>query len=190
MYLLGHLGVGLLVFAPLAYYLCRTGRGRGASTGTATILLLATSPDVDTYVPGVAHRGATHTVWAALLVGALLAFLALWLHAVGPGRGHAAGFAFLLGATSVGSHLLGDVLTPMGIQPFAPLLGSEYTLSLVAARDPMVNLAFLVAGVLSMLPSLGHTWARAEYPLPSRPAQLRIGRRGVASSGTDAVIDD
>ena len=190
MYLLGHLGIGMLVFAPLAFHLCRTGRDRGAYTGMATILLLATSPDVDAYIPGVAHRGITHTVWAAILVGALLAFLAVWLHTAGPARGRTAGFAFLLGATSVGSHLLGDVLTPMGIRPFAPLLGSEYTLSLVAARDPVANLALLVVGVLSMLPSLGHSWARAGYPLPSRPARLRIGRRGVASSGTDPVVDD
>ncbi|MBX0295184.1 metal-dependent hydrolase [Haloarcula nitratireducens] len=190
MYLLGHLGVGLLAFAPLAYHLCRTGRDRLACIGTATVLLLASSPDVDMYVPGIAHRGITHTVWAALLVGALLAFLGWRLHTDDSGQERAAGFASLLGITSVGSHLLGDVLTPMGIRPFAPLVETEYTLSLVAARNPEANLLLLVAGVLSVSPSFGRVWARAGYPLPSWPVRLPGGRADVASSGPDPVSED
>ncbi|WP_135303713.1 metal-dependent hydrolase [Haloarcula amylovorans] len=190
MYLLGHLGVGMLAFAPLAHRLCRTGRGRLACIGMATVLLLASSPDVDTYIPGIAHRGITHTVWAALLVGALLAFLGWRIHTDDSGRNGAAGFAFLLGMVSVGSHLLGDVLTPMGIRPFAPFVGTEYTLSLVVARNPAANLLLLVAGVLSLTPSLGRTWARVGYPLPSWPARLPDGRSDVASSGPDPVGED
>lgn len=186
MYLPGHLGLALLVFAPFAYRFSRTGRGRRVGVGTLTVLLLATLPDVDGYVPGVVHRGITHTVWAALVVGALLALLGWRLHA-GPARSRAARFAFLLGALSVLSHLLGDVLTPMGIRPFAPLVGSEYTLALVAARNPDANLAFLVAGVLALAPSVGHVWVRAERPLPVESVRSLVERSGVAAAGRERV---
>lgn len=181
MYLLGHLGVGMLVFAPLAYHFCRSGRGRRAWAGTAVVLMLATVPDVDNSIPGIAHRGITHTVWAALLVGALLALLGWRLHAAGPGRGSATRFAFLLGTLTVLSHLLGDVITPMGIRPFAPLVGSEYSLALVAARDPGANVALLVAGTVALAPSLGHSWVQAGRPLPSWPLRSPVERPDVAT---------
>lgn len=178
--MLGHLGIGMLVFAPLAYRFCRSGRSRPVWVGTITMLLLATAPDVDVYISSIAHRGITHTVWAALVVGALLALLSWRLHAAGPGRGNATGFAFLLGALTVLSHLLGDVLTPMGIRPFAPLVGSEYSLALVAARDPSANLTLFVAGAVALAPSLGHTWVQSGRPLPSWPIRSPVERPDVA----------
>lgn len=184
MYLLGHLGAGMLVFAPLAYHLCQTGRGRRASVGTVTVLLLAVVPDADTYVPGLVHRGVTHTVWMALLLGALLALLGWRLHA-GPGRASATRFGFLVGASSVLSHLLADMLTPMGIRPFAPLAGGEYTLAIVPSADPGANLFLLVAGGVSLTPSLGRTWVRAGCPLPAWPTWSPVERLDVVRPGND-----
>jgi inner membrane protein len=44
------------------------------------------------------------------------------------------------------SHLVGDVVTPMGLRPFAPVSDVHLTLSLVYSRNPQVNAALLFAG--------------------------------------------
>jgi hypothetical protein len=54
----------------------------------------------------------------------------------------------------------------MGIRPFAPLVATEYTLALVAARHPGANLVLLAAGVLAVLPSLRRAWALSVRPDP------------------------
>ena len=123
-----------------------------------TALVLATTPDVDLYVGALPHRGVTHTVWAALVVGGLVAFAwALAERRPGPDApsrrdgfpgGPAVSMGGVGGATVLG-HLLGDLLTPMGIRPFAPLVTAEYSLALVAARDPTANRVLFVAGVLT-----------------------------------------
>ncbi|TKX82999.1 metal-dependent hydrolase, partial [Halorubrum sp. SS5] len=97
----------------------------------------------------VKHRGITHTVWFALLVG--VAFGAAGL-AVGLRSGLVeallfGGAGFLFGVATIGSHLLADALTPMGVRPFAPLRDTEYTLDLVTAANPLANYALLGLGV-------------------------------------------
>lgn len=147
MYLLGHLGIALLVFAPIAFVLVRTGRLRPAGFGGVALLLLASVPDVDSYVAGLAHRGITHTVWAALALGVLLAVVGWCCWAWGgPRRTDSATFGFLVGATTVVNHLVGDVITPMGIRPFYPVSEAEYSLRLVLARNPETNLGLFAAG--------------------------------------------
>ncbi|MFB6171438.1 MAG: metal-dependent hydrolase [Haloarculaceae archaeon] len=189
MHLAGHSGLALLAFAPFAYHYCRTDRWRRAGIGTGTVLALAMLPDVDLYLPGVAHRGITHTVWAALAVGALLALLG-WRRHAGPDRRGAARFAFCLGVLSVLSHLAGDVLTPMGIRPFAPLVGTEYTLALVASRDPTANLVLLVAGAAAMGPSLGRAWSRAGRPASVRSLLVLLDARVRGLPASLALADD
>lgn len=76
MYLLGHLGA-----ATAAYVLVRRGalgrRAPGPSPALAGLLALAMAPDVDAHLPGVEHRGVTHTVWFAALLGAAAALVAV-----------------------------------------------------------------------------------------------------------------
>lgn len=170
MYLLGHMGVTLAVYAPLAYRLVRTGRHRRAAVGAATLVLLACGPDVDSQVAFLSHRGLTHTVWAALVVGAVLA--AVWgaRHAAGSQeRPGAAAFGFLVGAMSVTNHLVGDVITPMGVRPLYPLVDAELTLSLFAASDPTANLALLSLGVAVALSATALGWRRRVPPIPYDP---------------------
>lgn len=174
MYLLGHLGIALLVFAPIAFVLVRTRRIRPAGFGGAAMLLLATAPDVDGYVAGLAHRGLTHTVWAALAVGILIAVVGFCCPSWGGScRSRSTTFGFLVGTTSVLNHLLGDLITPMGLRPFYPLSGAQYSLRLVLARNPEANLAFFAVGSAALLLSL-HL-ARVDRPARPTPTASADG---------------
>lgn len=150
MYRAGHLGVSLLVFLPVGVGLVLAGRTELAVLGELCVLSVASLPDVDHELPLVSHRGVTHTVWFALLVG--LGFGAVgWLLGGRPTTPAApelavAGFAF--GALGICAHLLGDVLTPMGITPVWPLSRRTLTLDLVYAKNPAANYGLLASGVL------------------------------------------
>lgn len=163
MYLLGHVGVTLLAYAPLSYRLVRVGRGRRAAAGAAALLLLVSAPDLDSRVGFLAHRGLTHTVWAAVVVGAAVGAAWWWLTPRrGVERDEATAFGFVVGALSVLHHLAGDALNPNGVQPLYPLADHRIALDLVAAADPAANLALASAGVAALLASVGlglqHQW--------------------------------
>lgn len=150
MYCKGHYGVSLLVFAPVGGALVAAGRpGLALVTGGAMVSL-ATLPDVDTRIPGMTHRGATHTLAFTALVGVVLGFVCAFVAARTP-FGHVVGgaYGFGLGVLAVGAHLLGDLLTPAGVAPFWPLSGRRYSLSVTTAADPLWNYALLAAGVLA-----------------------------------------
>lgn len=164
----GHVGVALLVYAPLAAVAFRRGRPSAAWLGFAGVAALCMAPDVDLYLAGVPHRGVTHTVWALLALAAVVGLLAA---AAWPLRGRSrprnARFGATVGGASVLSHLLGDVITPMGIRPFAPLPGGTLTLSLVYAADVRANLTLLVAGLLVAGATVAVArWRRSE-PVPT-----------------------
>ncbi|MFB6219587.1 MAG: metal-dependent hydrolase [Halobacteriaceae archaeon] len=144
MYRTGHYGVALLVYAPVGVALLAAGRSDAALVGGALVLALTPLPDYDQRVPAITHRGVTHTVGFALLVGAVVGGAAV-LADLGP---RAAGFGFLVGALAVGAHLLADWLTPAGIRPFWPLSGREYSLSVTTAANPVANYLLLALGVL------------------------------------------
>lgn len=122
-------------------------------------LLFATGPDVDLHVLELVHRGLTHTVWAALAVGGLTTVAGeVVARATAPETGDRRRWSLrvtpanggLTGGVAVGCHLLGDVLTPLGIRPFAPFVAAEYSLALVTAREPTANRVLFAAGVLAM----------------------------------------
>ena len=158
MYRNGHYGVSLLVFAPVGFALVAAGRPALALVTGGTMVWLATLPDVDHRLPGVTHRGVTHTLAFAAAVGAALALVgALVSPAVAPlapaaaptGRVGVVAYGFALGTVSVGAHLLADLLTPAGVAPFWPLSDRRYSLSLTTADDRVWNYGLLGAGVLA-----------------------------------------
>jgi inner membrane protein len=108
-------------------------------------------PDVDHRLPGISHRGPTHTVWFALLVAAVLGGVGLVVGRAGAatlyGPEALAAVGVGVGLVSVGAHLLADALTPMGIRPFSPLSTRRYSLSLVTADSAVGNYGLLGAGV-------------------------------------------
>lgn len=155
MYKKGHLGVSLLVFAPLGYALVTLDYPALALLVGGTMLWLAMLPDVDHRIPGVSHRGVTHTLLFAVAVGVAFGALGAALARAGatdvgtlaPASLAAVGFG--LGVVTVLAHLLGDVLTPAGVALFWPLSGRTYSLSVVRADNAVANLGLFVAGVFA-----------------------------------------
>jgi inner membrane protein len=146
----GHLGAALALYAPLGFLVYVAGFPSAAVLGGAGAVLLAMLPDQDMRIPLVSHRGITHTVWFALLVGGVLGAAAGylgWRTGRGPEAALAVGaFAFAVGFVTIASHVLADALTPMGVTPFAPLRGRKYTLAIATASNPIANYALLVLG--------------------------------------------
>jgi len=151
----GHYGVALLAYAPVLYALTAVGRVVAAAAGLGIVLALTPLPDADHDVPLIDHRGVTHTLLFAIVVGGAVGGAA-WLVA-GPsglalapdravelsaGAGGAAAFAVL-------AHLLADALTPMGVAALWPLSGERYSLGLTPADSTVWNVGLFALGVFA-----------------------------------------
>lgn len=144
MYLKGHLGVALAVYAPVGAGLLLVDRAEAALVGGFVVLALAMAPDCDTLTDRIDHRGPTHSLVFAVFAGLLLGSLAILLAPGAPVD--VAAFAFVVGVLAIVSHLLADVLTPMGVRPFWPLWNRTFSLELTYARDPVANYVLLGLG--------------------------------------------
>jgi inner membrane protein len=188
MYLPGHVGLALVSAAVLVV---TTGGARRAGVGVAVLVLLASAPDIDLFLAGIQHRGITHTVWAALVLGSTLAVGGGYL-ARRWGTTDDTSLTFAVGTVSVLTHLVGDVLTPMGIRPLYPLVSTTYSLDLVAARNPDANLALLCAGVCAFAAAL--TVERASWVPPLRTRLAARSGRGTRPPKPDPeftpAVDD
>lgn len=145
----GHYGAALAVYSPIGFALTAAGVGELALIGGAIVVGGAMVPDWDQRVPFVRHRGVTHTVWFALLVGGVFALVGGAVGASASGGVGAAVvgvFGFLLGVTMITAHVLADALTPMGIRPLAPVRDDKISLDVAKAANPIANYALLVVG--------------------------------------------
>lgn len=149
MYPPGHVGITVILFTPLTYRFFAARRDRAAVGWLSLAILLTLLPDVDVLLPGVVHRGVTHTLVAAVFLGAAVAVVgqasALSSPRVGAER---TAVGFTVGAGAVVSHILGDVITPMGIRPLHPFWNAAYTFDFVQASDPSANTLLLLAGAV------------------------------------------
>lgn len=149
----GHYGIALLAYAPIGLFIAALGYGPLALLGGLCAISLSTIPDCDRQLPGIDHRGPTHSVVFVLLVSAALASVcALVLSS--PSPFFHVGFvalAFAIGAVSVGSHLLADALTPTGITPFWPLSNRRYAISVSYGTQKQVNYMLLGSGIVASL---------------------------------------
>lgn len=145
----GHYGMALLAYAPVGFVLLETAPLL-AFLGGAVVVSLATLPDVDMRLPFVPHRGPTHSLlFLALVAGVLGAagFLlgqGSWRPLGGPVRG--ATFGVVLGTVGIGSHLLADALTPMGVNVFWPVPADRFSLSVARADNTLANYGLLFLG--------------------------------------------
>lgn len=164
MYRKGHYGVSLLVFSPVEFVLVALSHADLALVVGGSMLWLSMLPDVDHLLPGVPHRGPTHSLAFAALVGGALAVVGLGLEAtaaeITAGTGaidlasvaaglSLAAFGFGIGALSVLAHLLGDVLTPMGVNFLWPFSSRRYTLGLWRADNTVANYGLFAAGIFA-----------------------------------------
>jgi len=148
MYRRGHWGVSLLVFAPIGFALLWLGRPDLALVGGGAMLWLSTLPDVDHRLPGISHRGPTHTLAFALLVGAVGAGAGVGLASVlDGGRTTLVAFGFGIGTLGILAHLLADALTPAGVPFLWPLSGRDFSVYLTRADNTLANYTLLAVGV-------------------------------------------
>ena len=150
MILIGHLGITLFLCAPLAHVLVASGHRTEVPRWVGIALVVTLLPDFDFILPWFTHRGVTHSLLAAGCFGVVAAVAgSKWdTTPISPdNRVRQAKIGFAVGAGSTVGHLVGDLITPMGIRPFFPF-DSVYTLDLVYAKDMGANLAFVVVGVV------------------------------------------
>ena len=161
MYVLGHVGISLLLCAPIAAWLLSTNQPTLAVLTGVLMVALSPLPDLDTYTDRVDHRGPTHTIWFAFGVGL----------AVAVGWGLVAGAFGLFSSLSLpplwtavwfGSvttlaicgHLVGDLITPMGIRPFRPLSTYHRSLDLTPSKSPRANRLWFGTGLIVLAMTL------------------------------------
>lgn len=148
MYRKGHLGVSLLVFAPVGYWLVTVGEPEMAMLTGAVMCWLAMLPDIDHRLPMIEHRGVTHSLLFVGLVGGVFGAAGVALSGAFSVAGVGlATFGFLLGVLTVGAHLLGDALTPAGVPLLWPFPRS-YSLSLTRADNTLANYGLFVSGIV------------------------------------------
>ena len=146
---MGHYGGSLLTYAPIGFVLTAVGAVEIALVGGAVSVAGAMIPDLDQRVPFISHRGPTHTIWFALLLGVVGAAGGALLGSSGSAAGMVtpAIVGGVVGTVTVLGHLLADVLTPMGIRPFEPVSSTTYSLNVVKAANPIANYALLAIGI-------------------------------------------
>jgi inner membrane protein len=181
----GHIGTALLLYAPVAYGLIHNGQIALAALGLVGMLVIEPIPDRDMEIPWLTHRGGSHTLLCAALVGLCLGGIVLvggrHLRALvvtqlagTPLSGTAskiaamdvqafAVFAFAIAGFAIVSHLLGDVLTPMGIRPFWPLSSRKLSLGVWTASNRIANPALLVLGIAALA---GAAWFGVDMTVP------------------------
>ena len=162
MYRKGHYGIALLVFAPIGLGLVAVGAPTLALLTAGAMLGLVMLPDVDHRLPLVEHRGATHSLLFAGLVGGVFAgvgylagdtvLLSELLTVEEPSSGidpsvQFAAVGFAIGSLTVITHLIGDALTPSGVSFLWPLSGKRYSLGVARADSTLWNYGLFALGI-------------------------------------------
>ncbi|QLK26406.1 metal-dependent hydrolase [Natrinema zhouii] len=151
MYQEGHSGFNALLYAPFLPLVSHVWSLELALIGALVAVGVANLPDIDQPLPRLRHRGPTHTVWFAVLVG-LVAGIATAI--IVPSTPDAFAFGFVVGTCGILAHLAGDVVTPMGISPFAPVWRAHVTLGWFKSKNGRINRALLLVGSVALFTSL------------------------------------
>lgn len=160
-----------LLYAPVTVVVSAIGTTELALIGALIVVGLASLPDMDRHfdsgmhshrsdlwhlVP-ISHRGITHTVWfglfAGIAVGGITAFL------IPPDATSIVGVSPLMTGALLGGfvtlailgHIIGDMITPMGVRPFSPVISTRYSLDLVKASNAWANRGLLFGGAIVLI---------------------------------------
>ena len=148
----GHLGVSMLVFGPVGYTLVARGAPVLAAVTGLVMVWFSMLPDIDHRLPILEHRGPTHSLAFAALIGGVGWALGVGIETalgVGPVAGvRLSTVGFGIGALTVVAHLIGDTLTPAGVPYLWPLTSRTVSLSLVGAGNPIANSGLFGLGLV------------------------------------------
>jgi inner membrane protein len=155
MYRNGHYGAALLGYAPVGAVTIALGFDAVGVGGAIGALGLAMVPDWDQRIPGLSHRGPTHTVWFAALIAVAMGILAALAGYAHPDTGLVgtfglATFGGAIGGVTILSHVAADALTPMGVEPFGGG-GRHISYGVCRADSTLGNYGLLVLGVIAAL---------------------------------------
>jgi inner membrane protein len=151
----GHYVASLLTYSPLGFAVTALGFPTAAVGGGALALVLAMVPDWDQRIPGITHRGVTHTVHFAAVVAVGTGLLGAGMGAsVSDGTVPVALAAGVFGATTGGVAILGhigaDALTPMGVEPLGDD-GPHISYGVCRADSTLGNYGLLALGFAAAL---------------------------------------
>lgn len=141
MYAQGHYGIGMLLSTPIVGTLLLFDAVLISFVFTTWVIVTVTLPDIDLKQPfsqWVRHRGITHTVWFAILTGIIATIITglvgiLFNSIINFPLIYALVGSFFGGFLGVTFHLVGDVITPTGINPFQPY-GSKIRYHITTAK--------------------------------------------------------
>ena len=71
----GHVGMALLAYAPVGFLLLQDRQLGLALLGLIGVITVEPLPDSDFWIPGLKHRGTSHSILCALVVGGVIAAL-------------------------------------------------------------------------------------------------------------------
>lgn len=148
----GHIGVAMAFYAPVAAVIAALEGSQLALLIGGGVAALCMLPDIDMKIPTIEHRGPTHTIYFVLGITAFLTMsgLAVGLSEGGFSNAIILGAVFgLVGLVALGSHLAADMLTPMGVDPWAT--GNRRSYNLTRAANPIANMLLLGIGLLVLL---------------------------------------
>jgi inner membrane protein len=156
----GHKGIALLLYSPVTYLLTQAGRPILAGVGLALVLFLSMLPDKDMVIALLPHRGPTHTIWFAGLVGLGLAGLGVGIQFGLDRIGIAAVavpvmFLFFIGFAAVMFHIIGDALNPSGVRPYTPVSSRKHALGVTKSGSFIGNWILYFFGVVANLVAVG-----------------------------------
>jgi len=197
----GHHGLNALLYAPVALIVTLFASVELAIIGAIFFVGTASIPDFDrhfdndmnsnrsklwTLIP-IKHRGFTHTVWFAALAGIIGGSFA-GVIGVQMTPQHAPTLVVVFGgvmtAGGVLGHILGDMMTPMGVKPFSPLRRKKYSLAWFLAKSKLANYGFLVVGGTALLVAFGYGFSEVGIDLDNYAAMLWVvGSHRVPSNG-------
>jgi inner membrane protein len=153
----GHYGLALLLSAPIVAVigLTTTSVATGIPFGAVAV---GTSmlPDIDLHIPGVRHRGPTHTVGFGIVASVVVGIIALGVVTVFydlASLEYLSAFAYAFSASLVGiaSHLLGDALTigsgRYGVRPWWPFSNRVLRFGVTRSNSFVWNNGLLGVGI-------------------------------------------
>ena len=141
----GHIGTGLLVYAPIAGAVIAFADILLALAGGIIVVFTSMLPDQDHSLPFLTHRGVSHTIVAAAVVGTITT---VGVYSI-VGNVEIAGFVGAVLFISYVAHLIADMLTPTGVAFLWPIKKKKYSLSVAKFDNRVANYGLLVLGIIA-----------------------------------------